>query len=1096
MEHNKRIFISYARSDGEVFATILYKKLIEEAFSKDTIWRDREEMEGGRSWWKQIEEALNTVQFMILVATPNAMKSDTVKDELRLARINGVCVCPIQDPAQPVVFSELPQWIRNLHFYDIDKEWKTFVNYLNDSCDISRVPFMARRSEETIIRTKLIQNILKKLVDKSGNAISTTISLVGTAGFGKTTLSQHLCVLDEISDAFFDGILWVSLGQKPDIMKEIRKIYKALTNKDEVFIDEDEGARYLSEALNKKRCLIIIDDVWRYDDLMPFLRKSENYKSAVVITSRSHFMGEGIPVLEMDEEDAIQLLRYDMEGVSDQKLRDFAKQLGHWAIMLKITHSTMREYKRKRQKTSQEALDYINKKIKKGGVTSINPDDISNLLKPSLDLLEDNARQRLFELSILVGDIPISSISLLWGIDDVQTDDQLLEFSKLSLIKSSRYDLIIIHKVIREYLARQLTDTSTLHQRFLDEYGIKHWYDLPQDGTGPYLWYNIAYHMQEAGRITDLYPLITDFRWLQAKLNATKDTSTLIADCDLYLNDNPEDQTVGLIRSALSNAAHILDVNHSTLAHQLAGRLFHHKEIPDIRGFLETVQPPQGMLLYPVDNGYDALTPAGGMLLRILQRHENEVLGVIQLEDGRILSWDESHLCLWDDDGRLSNTATGEMRITDVGRVKIEADSLRVYDDDGTLKEQYPPVQMTEIILSDGRRISWSEETLYVHYRDGSQKSLSGHTDDIKGVLALSNGQFLSWSLDSTLRLWNIDAENIQILREHQFPIKDVKNLANGNFVSWESSKMFLWNADGQPIPMQSEDIGEIKSLHQLNDEFFISSSNDKIYLWNVDGNLQKTIDGFTDAIKDFLPLKNGYIVSWGGGNNLLLWDPNAEEFNLLVQHNKKVRGILSLSNDRFLSWSEDATLCLWNIAGQPIKVLEEHTQGVQGALHLSDGRILSWSDDSTLRLWDNEGYPISILDKHTSPVHWATELPDGRIVSRSKNDTILWKSEGSLLAFFDNEKVIYINIYGNKVWEQKDKSHSLKWAEQQGFDGEILYNTQNQISEYTFQDKAIYKSTNPVFYGDARFTALAFSGDIIVAGDSAGRVMFLRWMK
>lgn len=143
MEHNKRIFISYARSDGEVFATILYKKLIEEAFSKDTIWRDREKMEGGRSWWKQIEEALNTVQFMILVATPNAMKSDTVKDELRLARNNGVCVYPIQDPAQPLVFSELPQWIRNLHFYDIDKEWKTFVNYLNDSCDISRVPFLS-----------------------------------------------------------------------------------------------------------------------------------------------------------------------------------------------------------------------------------------------------------------------------------------------------------------------------------------------------------------------------------------------------------------------------------------------------------------------------------------------------------------------------------------------------------------------------------------------------------------------------------------------------------------------------------------------------------------------------------------------------------------------------------------------------------------------------------------------------------------------------------------------------------------------------------------------------------------------------------------
>ena len=36
-----------------------------------TVWHDRTDMEGGRGWWKQITEALDHVDFMVLVATPS-----------------------------------------------------------------------------------------------------------------------------------------------------------------------------------------------------------------------------------------------------------------------------------------------------------------------------------------------------------------------------------------------------------------------------------------------------------------------------------------------------------------------------------------------------------------------------------------------------------------------------------------------------------------------------------------------------------------------------------------------------------------------------------------------------------------------------------------------------------------------------------------------------------------------------------------------------------------------------------------------------------------------------------------------------------------
>jgi len=78
-----RVFISYARKDGEEFATNLRKRL-EKDEPEITLWQDRAEMEGGVGWWKQIEEALDQVRFLVIVMTPAAMLSEMTRKEWRL----------------------------------------------------------------------------------------------------------------------------------------------------------------------------------------------------------------------------------------------------------------------------------------------------------------------------------------------------------------------------------------------------------------------------------------------------------------------------------------------------------------------------------------------------------------------------------------------------------------------------------------------------------------------------------------------------------------------------------------------------------------------------------------------------------------------------------------------------------------------------------------------------------------------------------------------------------------------------------------------------------------------------------------------------
>jgi len=95
-----RVFISYARSDGEQFATNLRQRLLKEHIP---LWQDRVGMEGGRDWWQQITEALDQIEFMVLVMTPAAMQSPMVRKEWRYARQQGVCVYPVK--------GEYPPWI-------------------------------------------------------------------------------------------------------------------------------------------------------------------------------------------------------------------------------------------------------------------------------------------------------------------------------------------------------------------------------------------------------------------------------------------------------------------------------------------------------------------------------------------------------------------------------------------------------------------------------------------------------------------------------------------------------------------------------------------------------------------------------------------------------------------------------------------------------------------------------------------------------------------------------------------------------------------------------------------------------------------------
>src|SRR5689334_6885628 len=206
------VFISYARSDGSEFAHRLRQQLEQQNIK---LWQDRVGMEGGRDWWLQITEALDNVSFLLLVVTPNALKSDIVRKEWRYARQQGVCVYPIKG-SPDVDYNSMPRWMRDAAFYDLGSlengdlspEWPKFLNDLNKTPDLRRVPFMVEDLPANFVhRSREFDQLIALLLDRTREEpVAITAALRGAGGYGKTTIAKSLCHNEQVQDAFDDGI--------------------------------------------------------------------------------------------------------------------------------------------------------------------------------------------------------------------------------------------------------------------------------------------------------------------------------------------------------------------------------------------------------------------------------------------------------------------------------------------------------------------------------------------------------------------------------------------------------------------------------------------------------------------------------------------------------------------------------------------------------------------------------------------------------------------------------------------------------------------------------------------------------------------------
>jgi len=934
-EQPSRVFISYARRDGEDLAREIRQRLEREGIS---VWQDRVKMEGGRDWWLQITDALNQVEFMVLVATPGALQSEIVGKEWHYARQQGVCVYPIKVTAE-LNFDELPRWMRNVHFYDLELEWLKLIQDLNEECEMPRVPFMVEElADDFVSRSDKLDQLISCLLDDRGDPIATTVALYGTGGYGKTMLAKALCHNDDVRQAFDDGILWISLGEDPgDLTGRVVDLIEVLSGERPGFAGLDAAEARLVQMLADREILIVIDDVWNVAHLKPFIRGGK--RCARLITTRNVAAlppktEKSIEVAAMTRNEAVALLSMGLPKEDSKSLEQLADRLGEWPLLLKLTNSTLRDRVYTNNQPLAAALSYVNKALDKRGLTAFDAHNVaardqavSQTLGVSQELLEENERLRYTELAIFPGDvnIPLNVLQMLWGttggLDDFETEELCNRLSRLSLLAhfEPNEHYIRLHSILQKYMAQEESEKlPSLHQKLLDAYaanlpGKPRWASLSADES--YLWVYLAYHLIGAERGPELVDTVKDLSYLVTK-TYLHTANTTEADMLAARLVAPNDSVLTHLHQAFSQSSHLLNQCETLnrVANTLHSRIVHFPGLNDIVAVgVEDLPKPMLTASRRLPDLPDS------SLIRALG-HQVPVLACAISADGStaVSMARDTIVRIWD-------AHTGAERFTLSGH-KVVGNSCAI-NADGTVAVS---------VTWDGVLKIWDTKSGVERF-----SIENAHAGPLFRCAVSEDGAMVvTASKDKTLKIWDANTGT------ERFTLTGHERSVTGCAISGDGSTIVSASPDGT-VKIWDANTGTLHSSIQGYEDTETQNPATKL-----------TFTITTSALLSCaISADGGIVVSVLPDGILKVWDAHtgAERFTLRGHSGWVEDCAINADGSLIVSVSNDKTIRGWNgQTGMKRFTLEGHMRTVSGCSLNAEGTILATSSqDKTLKLWD-----------------------------------------------------------------------------------------------------------------------------------------------
>jgi hypothetical protein len=418
------------------------------------------------------------------------------------------------------------------------------------------VPFpLVRLPDNFVPRPDALNTVKVKLLGEDDRPLVVS-AIAGLGGIGKSVLAAALVLDEEVRQRFEDGILWVTLGQNPDLLSLLGDWIRELDKSREAFSANtiEAAARYLGTLLAERQMLLVVDDVW--NEVHADWFRVGGVECRVLVTTReARLAGAEYYDLDlMNEDEAIELVRKKLKSKWqpewETEAKAFAKVVGYLPLALDLVTNVVggglswqeltAEFEVERKAVAldarRRASDLLNSSESLDGLLEEEreQEQRKHSLQACFNLSLKRLNREQFEqfawLGVLPEDVNLDRrvAAVLWDLPTVWAKKVLIDLRNRSFLTSGVETIEgeltyrvhdLIHDLARISISRPSSSEPPLgglgmslaaaHQAFLERYRNKatdrRWHKLPSDG---YIHRHLTWHLIQAGWQDEIHALM------------------------------------------------------------------------------------------------------------------------------------------------------------------------------------------------------------------------------------------------------------------------------------------------------------------------------------------------------------------------------------------------------------------------------------------------------------------------------------------------------------------------------------------------------------------------------------------------------------
>jgi WD40 repeat protein len=591
-----KLFLSYARGDDEAFVHNLYSGLANAGFE---VWFDRVSMPSRQlTFLQEVRDAVARCERVVLVIGPRARTSDYVTQEWRFGLELGKAINPVVrlNSENQDGFDLIPEEMKLLHAEDF-RDDGAFAAHLGNLLrqltepvalpgrliGVPMLPTHYRAQPELLesLRKEVLADLRQPIVI-TGTAAR--VGVQGMGGIGKSVLMAALGRDLETRRAFPDGVVWVPLGQQPNRM-ELQRFVVAPLGGIASFNDERAGKEEIRRALEPRAVLLILDDVWSFEDVKaldaigPRCKLLFSTRDAGLVRAVT---GREFELKLLSDNEALALLAVaarspvgSLPGVANQVVAE----CGRLPLALALCGAmaaggtpwsdlliALREHE----------LEFVSTEH----AEETHHANLWRAMEVSVRVLPQEQQQRFAQLAAFAdkGSVPEAAVMTLWihsgGIDERHARQALLSLKDRALLQVDQYQdqsegnfvRVAVHDLLSDLATRLARvffgSLSVVHRDVLAAYHAKctnGWYTGPADG---YFFQNLRTHLVQAGQAEELVRLVLDIEWLERKSNSAPTSANSLSGDRLDIHDLMEDFAAAISAAPESGERNFIDYFH------------------------------------------------------------------------------------------------------------------------------------------------------------------------------------------------------------------------------------------------------------------------------------------------------------------------------------------------------------------------------------------------------------------------------------------------------------------------------------------------------------------------------------------------------